>query len=79
MMVKRKCLNCGAENYSADTFNKYWICCKCGCKILKTQEKPITGGNKDEILGYNCKDDNINNFSSRNFLHNTKSDDTRYN
>lgn len=75
-MVMRKCLNCGTENYSADTFSKYWICCKCEHKIPKAQEKPITGGNDNEIFGYNCKDDNINNFSSRNFLHNTKSDDT---
>ncbi len=74
-MVMRKCLNCGTENYSADTVSKYWICCKCGCKIPKSEET-ITGGNKDEILGYNYKDDNINNFSSRNFLHNTKSNDT---
>ena len=52
----------------------YWRCCKCGCKIPKSEET-ITGGEKDEILGYNCKDDNINNFSSRSFLH-TKSNDT---
>ena len=69
-MVMRKCLNCGTKNYSADTVSEYWRCCECGCKI------PKTGGKKDEILGYNCKDDNINNFSSRNFLHNTKSNDT---
>jgi len=76
-MIMRKCLNCGTKNYSADTVSEYWRCCKCGCKIPKSEET-ITGGKKDEILGYNCKDDNINNFSSRNFLH-TKSNDTRYN
>ncbi len=75
-MVMRKCLNCGTKNYSADTVSEYWICCKCGSKIPKSEEKPITGGNKDESVRYNCKDDNINNFSSRNFLYNTKSNNT---
>ena len=41
MMVKRKCLNCGAENYSADTFSEYWICYQCGSKIPKTEERII--------------------------------------
>ena len=50
MMVKRKCLNCGAENYSADTFSEYWICYQCGSKIPKTEEKPITGGNDKEFI-----------------------------
>lgn len=40
-MVKRICLVCGAENYSADTINRYWTCYKCGAQIPKEVEKPI--------------------------------------
>ena len=49
-MIARKCLNCGEVNYSADTFSKYWICCRCGCQILK-QEKTET----DECKNKNQK------------------------
>lgn len=40
-MVTRKCLKCGEVNYSADTFEEFWNCCKCGSQIPKSQEKPI--------------------------------------
>jgi len=48
-MVKRKCLNCGAENYSADTFSEYWICYQCGSKIPKTEERTITAEKVEQI------------------------------
>ena len=47
-MVTRKCLICGEANYSSDTSKEYWICCNCGNKIPKLQEKLISKEGRED-------------------------------
>jgi ribosomal protein L37AE/L43A len=46
-MVARKCLKCGINNYSSNTVEEIWICCKCGSKIPKSQERPAIEEGED--------------------------------